>query len=310
MIQRHQRPARIPFAWLALLASVAVLIALVGLLAWDSWRGPTAASKRPLIVYCAAGLRPPVEAAAQAYQQEYGVQVQLQYGGSQTLLANIEASQRGDLYLPADDSYLRMARDKGLVARRCRLARMTPVLAVPKGNPKNLHSLDDLTPRRRPLGPGQPGGRGRWQADSGSIAEGRHVGRPGKARRRDQADGQRRGQRRRCSAPWTPASSGTPPSARYPELETVAVRRARRRPRPHRRRRADVRRPADGRPALRPLPGGPRQGIAALRAATAISRSTATPGRRRPSCTCSPAPCSGPPSRRPSTTFSSAKGCG
>ncbi len=70
--------------------------------------------------------------------------MQLQYGGSQTLLANIEASQRGDLYLPADDSYLQIARDKGLVRETLPLARMTPVLAVPKGNPKNLHSLADL----------------------------------------------------------------------------------------------------------------------------------------------------------------------
>ncbi len=118
---------------------------LVGLRAWNSWHGgPATAVKRPLLLYCAAGIRPPVEAAAQAYQQDYGVEVQLQYGGSQTLLANIEASQRGDLYLPADDSYLQIARAKGLVQETLPLARMTPVLAVHKGNPKNLHSLDDL----------------------------------------------------------------------------------------------------------------------------------------------------------------------
>ena len=145
MIQRFIRRARIPFAWLAFLASAVVLAVLIGLLAWDSWRGAFAPSaKRPLLLYCAAGIRPPVEAAAQQYQKDYGVEVQLQYGGSQTLLANIEASQRGDLYLPADDSYLQMARDKGLVQETLPLARMTPVLAVPKGNPKNLHSLDDL----------------------------------------------------------------------------------------------------------------------------------------------------------------------
>jgi molybdate transport system substrate-binding protein len=117
---------------------------LVALLFWDPWRGHGSAGKRPLILYCAAGIRPPVEAAARDYQQEYGVEVQLQYGGSQTLLANIEASKRGDLYLPADESYLDIARAKGLVKETLPLARMTPVLAVPKGNPRSLRSLDDL----------------------------------------------------------------------------------------------------------------------------------------------------------------------
>ena len=140
------RRARTNPAFLAFLASGVVLAGLVGLLVWQSWRNRALPQdKRPLLLYCAAGIRPPVEAAARQYQQEYGVEVQLQYGGSQTLLANIEASKRGDLYLPADDSYLQAARDKGQVQETLPLARMTPVLAVPKGNPKNLHSLGDLT---------------------------------------------------------------------------------------------------------------------------------------------------------------------
>ena len=146
MFPRRKRSARITFAFLAFLASAAVLAVLVGLLVWDAWRRRSAPpDRRPLLVYCAAGIRPPVEAAARDYQQAYGVEVQLQYGGSQTLLASIEAGKRGDLYLPGDDSYLQAARGKGLVQEILPLARMTPVLAVRKGNPKSLHSLDDLT---------------------------------------------------------------------------------------------------------------------------------------------------------------------
>jgi molybdate transport system substrate-binding protein len=144
MIERHNRSARINIAWLAFLASAFTLIVLVALLFWDPWRGHGSAAKRPLLLYCAAGIRPPVEAAARDYQQEYGVEVQLQYDGSGALLAHIEASKRGDLYLPADERYLEIARAKGLVKETLPLARMTPVLAVHKGNPKNLHSLDDL----------------------------------------------------------------------------------------------------------------------------------------------------------------------
>ena len=86
----------------------------------------------------------PVEAVAKAYERDYGVQVQLQFGGSQTLLAGIEVSRRGDLYVPADESYMQVAQSKGLVDEVIPLAQMQPVLAVRKGNPKNLKSLDDL----------------------------------------------------------------------------------------------------------------------------------------------------------------------
>src|SRR5262249_45666491 len=68
----------------------------------------------------------------------------LQYGGSQTLLANMEVSHLGDLYIPADDYYIQLAREKKLVAEAIPLANMTPVIAVPKGNPKKIASLDDL----------------------------------------------------------------------------------------------------------------------------------------------------------------------
>jgi molybdate transport system substrate-binding protein len=135
--------ARVTTAALAFLGSVALLIVLIGLLAWNP-RKPARAFKKPLLVYCAAGVLPPVEAVARAYETISGVPIQLQPGPSQTLLANIEISRRGDLYLPADDSYITLARDKGLVAETVPLARMTVVLAVRKGNPKNLRSLDDL----------------------------------------------------------------------------------------------------------------------------------------------------------------------
>ncbi|HEY7310674.1 MAG TPA: molybdate ABC transporter substrate-binding protein [Gemmataceae bacterium] len=144
MRRQRRRTAQIHGACLAFLASVLVLAALIGFLLWDSHKSGADAEARTLIVFCAAGIKAPVEKAARDYERAYGVPVRLQYGGSQTLLANIEVSERGDLYLPGDDSYLLAARKKGLVAEILPLARMTPVLAVRKGNPKNLHSLQDV----------------------------------------------------------------------------------------------------------------------------------------------------------------------
>jgi molybdenum ABC transporter molybdate-binding protein len=106
--------------------------------------GQANAEPGEIIVYCAAGLKGPVEESAKAYEAETGVAVRIEYGGSQTLLSQLEVAGRGDLYIPADDSYLVLARNKGLSAETLPLATMRPVLTVPKGNPRNLRSFDDL----------------------------------------------------------------------------------------------------------------------------------------------------------------------
>jgi molybdenum ABC transporter molybdate-binding protein len=128
------RPARLA----AFLVSLAAFVAIAFLLLRSAKEGP--APDAPILVYCAAGIRQPVEAA----EKSFGRKVELQYGGSQTLLANAEVSRKGDLFIAADDSYVKLARDKGLAAESIPLARQVPVLAVAKGNPKKIRSIDDL----------------------------------------------------------------------------------------------------------------------------------------------------------------------
>ncbi len=142
--------------WLAAVASAIVLAGLVAWLAWDPAWFASAKPSEPLLVYCAAGLQAPMEAIAREYEKETGIPVQLQYGGSQTLLTNLEVSQRGDLFLPGDDGYIRIGRDKGLVAESLPLAHMVPVLAVRKGNPLGIHSLADLGKKGARLGMADP----------------------------------------------------------------------------------------------------------------------------------------------------------
>lgn len=139
---RSPRRAQIKAMWWAFLASTAILLLLVATLV--DWSGLFGWKRQTLLVYCAAGLKEPVAAAARAYEEETGVPVVIQYAGSQVLLTQAEVTELGDLYIPADDSYVRMARDKNLIDEVLPLARMTPVLAVAKGNPLNVQSLDDV----------------------------------------------------------------------------------------------------------------------------------------------------------------------
>lgn len=122
-------------------ASAVVLAGLVAVLAWPHKQH---VETKPLLVYCAAGLKEPVLAAAAEYKQKYGVEIQFNFGGSQTILAQAEVGKTGDLYLPADESYLALARQKNLIDEVLPLATMRPVLGVKKGNPKNLTSLADV----------------------------------------------------------------------------------------------------------------------------------------------------------------------
>ncbi|HEY5909069.1 MAG TPA: molybdate ABC transporter substrate-binding protein, partial [Verrucomicrobiae bacterium] len=131
--------------WLAI-GSFAIAAALTSLLLSQSRKSQPAGVTRhePLLVFCAAGVKLPVEAVAREYEQTYGARVQLQYGGSGTLLSNLRVADAGDLFLAADESYIKSARAFGLLAESIPLARQRPVIAVAKGNPKNIRALDDL----------------------------------------------------------------------------------------------------------------------------------------------------------------------
>ncbi len=130
------------------LGSTVVLAGLFVLLAGSGGPSgkPSASANRgsALMVYCAASNRAVMESIREAYETEHAIRIDVQYGPSQTLLSSIEVSGAGDLYLPADDSYLVLAKEKNLVAETLPIAHMRAVVAVAKGNPKAIDSCDDL----------------------------------------------------------------------------------------------------------------------------------------------------------------------
>lgn len=123
-------------------------LVLLGLLVASLVRRPQTTTSmetiKPLIVYCAASNKSVFEAIRKDYERDYKTQLHVQYGPSQTLLASLEVSGSGDLFLPADDSYLKLARERQLLSAELPLAQMSAVVAVPKGNPKQVARLDDL----------------------------------------------------------------------------------------------------------------------------------------------------------------------
>ncbi len=119
-----------------------------------------------LLVYCAAGTRPAMQAIVDQYKQKFGVSVQIQYSGSNTLLSQIEVANTGDVYIAADDTYIELGQQRGLIQESLPFARQRPVIAVLKGNPSNITSIDDL------LRPGVRYGLGNFdQAAVGKVTK-------------------------------------------------------------------------------------------------------------------------------------------
>ncbi|MEJ6829956.1 MAG: substrate-binding domain-containing protein, partial [Akkermansiaceae bacterium] len=96
-----------------------VLMALLLILGAAFWwlvgsDDESAAGKGDLLVHCAAGLRKPMTEIARDYEEEFGVKVNLQFGGSGALESQLQVAG-GDLYLPADQGYIDSVREKGLL---------------------------------------------------------------------------------------------------------------------------------------------------------------------------------------------------
>ncbi|MCX6861837.1 MAG: molybdate ABC transporter substrate-binding protein [Verrucomicrobia bacterium] len=124
--------------------SLVAIGVLLGLLFWNQSPPSHGPRREALVVYCAAGLKPVVEAVAKDYEREQKTSVQLQYGGSGTLLSNLRVAQRGDVFIPADTSFIDLGNSNHLLAEVLPLARMSAVVVVAKGNPKNIRSIRDL----------------------------------------------------------------------------------------------------------------------------------------------------------------------
>lgn len=127
--------------------SVLVAAALTALLIGIN-RVDRSVSGKSLLLYCAAGLRVPAEQIVRDYSHRYGVSVRLQFGPSNTLLSQIEASQTGDLFLAPESSYAHLGRKKGLIEEVIPVASLRPVLAVPRGNPQQITGFETILEKR------------------------------------------------------------------------------------------------------------------------------------------------------------------
>jgi len=111
---------------------------------------------RPLRLYCGAGIKPPVEELVEEFCRRHDVDIECDYAGSEVLISRIKLSGRGDLYMPGDVHYVELAEKEGLIASKKTVCYFVPVILVQKGNPKNIHTLEDFTRPDVNVGLGDP----------------------------------------------------------------------------------------------------------------------------------------------------------
>jgi len=97
-----------------------------------------------LLVYSGAGLKKPMIEIGEVFADKYGIDVEYTFAGSGTLITQMELSRKGDAFVPGGTPDYRIAREKGLVGEPGYAAYHVPVIAVAKGNPKNITSVDDF----------------------------------------------------------------------------------------------------------------------------------------------------------------------
>ena len=100
--------------------------------------------KQAVIVHCAVGLRPVLETAAVAFEEKSGTKINFQFGGSGALSAALKISRRGDIFIPADESFFQDLQQIGLNDSSVNLFFMEPVLAFKKDNQLNINSLQSI----------------------------------------------------------------------------------------------------------------------------------------------------------------------
>lgn len=109
------------------------------------------ASRQTVRIYCAAGIAKPVEDIVNAYNAQYGTNVEIvRTGGSGELAGQIKTEHEtgllggADIYLTADDRLLDLAYQAGAIAERFSVAEQRPVIAVPISSEIPIGGLEEM----------------------------------------------------------------------------------------------------------------------------------------------------------------------
>ncbi|MCP4599541.1 MAG: molybdate ABC transporter substrate-binding protein [Proteobacteria bacterium] len=124
----------------------------------SSCRQDTEGRTESLTVFCGSANKPAMEEIAVQFQKEKNIEVNMIFGGSGTLLSQIELSKKGEIYLPGSPDYIVIGNRKQLLVKGSDqiVAYLLPAIITPAGNPAGIQSLEDLARPGVRVGIGNP----------------------------------------------------------------------------------------------------------------------------------------------------------
>ena len=104
------------------------------------------AEKKTIVAFCGAASKPAIEEAAELFEEQTGIRVELQFSSSGRMLSQMKISHHGDLYIPGSPDYIEKAKKDGVIDPETerKIAYLIPAIIVRESNPLNIQSLKDL----------------------------------------------------------------------------------------------------------------------------------------------------------------------
>jgi len=135
-----------------------LVLLFVGLLVFIPVSGCFGGEEKSITAFCGSASKPAMEEAAQAFEEETGIKVYLNFSGSGTMLSQMKIAREGDLYIPGSPDYMVKAERDGVVDPESVriISYLVPAILVQEGNPKNIQALSDLARSGIEVGIGDP----------------------------------------------------------------------------------------------------------------------------------------------------------
>jgi molybdate transport system substrate-binding protein len=134
LIQKRQTPKPL----LSILLAIITLVITLG--------SSCSSSTSSLSIFAAVGAKPALDEICQEFGNRYETKVEISYGGGGEVLNQMVLSHSGDVYVAPEQRFMETAKEKEAIDPETvkSVAYMIPVIAVQKGNPKNILTLADL----------------------------------------------------------------------------------------------------------------------------------------------------------------------
>jgi molybdate transport system substrate-binding protein len=145
-----------------LIATVIIIVlAIIGIYVSSIFINNSSNEEGNVYLLAGAGFSKVCPELIKGFNEKYpNIRVDVKYAGSGELFSILETQKKGDVFLPADYTYMEDAAKNDYIKNDTvvNITKNIPVIIVEKGNPKNINSLKDLSKPGLKVGLGEEKG--------------------------------------------------------------------------------------------------------------------------------------------------------